>query len=175
MKVDVTKRHADPKVKEHAEDFIQIMTPIVKSYLTDVGSEVANLGMQVLGGYGYIREYGMEQYVRDARIAQIYEGANGIQALDLVGRKMPMHNGRYLRSFFHPVVEFIEENRNVEEMAEFTKPLYKAVDSLQKASMWIADKGLRDPNEAAAASSEYLRMFGAVMFGYIWLKQPRLL
>ncbi len=174
LKTDIVKRHEDPKVKEEADDFVQLITPIVKSHLTAVGSEVCNLGVQILGGYGFIKEYGMEQFIRDARIAEIYEGANGIQALDLVGRKMPAHNGRYLRSFFHPLAKFIEENKEVEEMKDFNKQLYKGLDSLQKASMWIAANALGNPDEGAGASSEYLKMFGLVTLGYIWAKTAKI-
>lgn len=162
------------KGDEEAENWVQLITPIVKAYLTDGGFESTNLGMQVLGGYGYIREYGMEQYARDARIAQIYEGANGIQALDLVGRKLPLHTGRLLRSFFHPASEFIAAERDNKDMAEFTKPLHKALGSLQKASLWIADNGMRDPENAAAGSVEYLRMFALCVVGYMWARMAKL-
>ncbi len=174
LKVDITKKSEDEEARQQAEDFIQLMTPIVKAYLTDGGYEATNLGMQVLGGYGYIREYGMEQYARDARIAQIYEGTNGIQALDLVGRKLPQHTGKLLRSFFHPLQQFIEAERGNSQMAEFTKPLYKAMGSLQKASLWIADNGLRDPNNAAASSVEYLRLFALCVIGFMWAKMAKL-
>jgi alkylation response protein AidB-like acyl-CoA dehydrogenase len=108
MQLDVIEKHPDPKVRQEADDLLALMTPIIKAYFTDMGSEVANLGVQVFGGHGYIHEHGMEQFVRDARIAQIYEGANGIQALDLVGRKLPQNMGRPLRRFFHPASQFIE-------------------------------------------------------------------
>lgn len=162
------------KGDSEAENWVQLATPIVKAYLTDGGYESANLGMQVLGGYGYIREYGMEQYARDARIAQIYEGTNGIQALDLVGRKLPLHTGRLLRSFFHPVNAFIESERDNPLMEEFTKPLHKAVGSLQKASLWLAENGLRDPENAAAGSVEYLRLFALCIVGYMWAEMAKI-
>ncbi len=168
LQVDISKKHPDEKKRLEAEEFIQIATPIIKGYFTDMGSEVCNIGMQVLGGYGYIKEYGMEQYVRDARIAQIYEGANGIQALDLVGRKLPAHTGRYLRRFMHPAMEFTEKHRNNPDMAEFTKALYKGLDCIQKGSLWIAQKGLSNKDEAAGASYDYMTMFGIVMVGYMW-------
>jgi alkylation response protein AidB-like acyl-CoA dehydrogenase len=174
LKVDISKRHPDPLVRQDAEDFVQLITPILKASLTDGGHEMTNLGMQIFGGYGYIRDYGMEQYARDARIAQIYEGTNGVQALDLVGRKLPAHTGRYLRSFFHPAMAFIEQHRDNEAMAEFTKPLYKAVGSLQNASLWIADNGLRNPENAAAGSVEYLRMFSLCVMGYLWAQMAEL-
>ncbi|MCD6035719.1 MAG: Acryloyl-CoA reductase [Rickettsiales bacterium] len=174
IKLDTTKRHPDAKVREDAEDFIQLVTPILKSYFTDMGCESTYMGMQIFGGHGYIREHGMEQYLRDARIAPIYEGANGVQALDLVGRKLPRFTGRYLRSFFHPATEFIDANRDNEAMSEFTKPLYQAVKSLQNASLWTAINGLGNPEDAAAGSSEYLRMFGVCIFGYIWAQMAKI-
>ncbi len=170
LQVDIMKRSSDPKQKELAEDFIQLMTPIIKSYFTETGSQTTNLAVQIFGGYGYIKEYGMEQFIRDARIAEIYEGANGIQALDLVGRKIPTKTGKFMRSFFHPVSEFIAENRENPEMAEFTKHLYKGLDSLQKASMWLAAESLANPDEAAGAASEYLKLFALVAFGFMWAK-----
>src|SRR5690606_6924288 len=106
--LDRAEKAATPEERQAADDLVQLLTPLVKSMGTDVGFEVSNLCVQVYGGHGYIREHGVEQLVRDARITQIYEGTNGIQALDLVGRKMPAHYGRYLRGFFHPVQEFIE-------------------------------------------------------------------
>ena len=135
-----------------------------------MGSEVANLGVQVYGGHGYIREHGMEQFVRDARICQIYEGTNGVQAMDLVGRKLPAHAGRYLRQFFQPVAAFIETRAERAELAEFVEPLSKAFVRLQKASAWIAGKGLGDPNEAGSAASEYLRLFALVAIAYLWAR-----
>lgn len=168
LKIDIFKHHPDAAMREEADHFIQLVTPIIKSYFTDMGFETANLAMQIYGGHGYIVEHGIEQYVRDARIAQLYEGANGIQALDLVGRKLPKQTGRYLRSFFHPASAFIEKHRNNEAMADINKALYKALDSAQKASLWVAANGLADPEEAASGSSEYLRLMALVIFGYIW-------
>jgi butyryl-CoA dehydrogenase len=127
----------------------------------------------VLGGHGYIREHGMEQLVRDARIAQIYEGTNGIQALDLVGRKLSARTGRYLRRFFHPVAEFIEVNASEPALAEFVQPLAKAFGRLQQATAQIARAGLRDPEEAAAAATDYLRLFGLVALGYLWARMAQ--
>lgn len=171
LKLDLVHRHEDEIVREEADAFIQLMTPVIKAYFTDMGSEVANLAMQVHGGYGYIAEYGMEQYVRDARIAQIYEGTNGIQAMDLIGRKLPYNTGRYLRAFFHPAMAFVEEHRENAAMAEFTKPLYTHLKYLQQASLWLGQKGLSNPNDAAAGAVEYLRMFALVVFAHIWAKQ----
>ena len=149
------------------------MTPIIKAYFTDMGYFGTTAGMQVLGGHGYIREWGMEQYVRDARIAQIYEGANGIQALDLVGRKLPQNMGRLLRRFFHPVDSFLQEHAENAEMAEFVLPLMKAFGRLQQATAVIAQKGLKNPEEAGAASTDYLKLFALVAMGYMWARMVK--
>jgi butyryl-CoA dehydrogenase len=165
-----SQRNPDPQARQDADDFVSLMTPIVKAYCTDMGSEVANLGVQIYGGHGYIREHGMEQFVRDARICQIYEGTNGVQAMDLVGRKLPAHGGRYLRQFFLPVSAFIEARSGDPALSDFIEPLAKAFARLQKASAWVAVNGLRDPNEAGAAASEYLRLFALVALGYLWAR-----
>ena len=160
--------------RQAADDFVQLMTPIVKAFLTDYGFEVTNMGLQIHGGHGYIRETGVEQYVRDARITQIYEGANGIQALDLVGRKLPAHTGRYLRSFFHPVQSWIEEQSVNTELQSFVLPVTKAFGRLQLATGHIAQAGLSNPDEGGAAASEYLRLFGLVALGYLWARMAQI-
>lgn len=172
--LDRAEHANDPKVKQEAEDFCALMTPVVKAFFTDLGFENANRGMQVFGGHGYIRDHGVEQLVRDARIAMIYEGTNGIQALDLVGRKLSAHAGRYLRSFFHPVSEFIEANKEDPAIGEHVKSLAKAFGALQLATATIAQKGLRDAEEAGAAASDYLRLFGVVALGYLWAKAEKI-
>lgn len=171
LKIDLAKRHPDEKVRKECDDFVQLATPLLKSYLTDGGFEMASLAMQVYGGAGYITEYGVEQFVRDARITMIYEGTNGIQALDLVGRKLPVGAGRYLRTFFHPASEFVEKHKANPAMAEFTKPLYVHLGYLQQATLWIASRGMGNPDDAAAGSVEYQRMFAQVVLAYIWAKQ----
>ena len=150
------------------------MTPVLKSYLTDSGFAAANLGVQVYGGHGYIREQGMEQFVRDARITQIYEGANGIQALDLIGRKLPMHNGRLLRRFFHPVDRFVAEHKDVAELQEFVLPVAKAFGKLQQATVLVAQRGLRNPDEAGAAASDYLRLFALTASAFMWARMAKI-
>lgn len=168
MSLDIAEKHEDEKERQRAEDLVALLTPIIKAYHTDMGFDVANLAVQIYGGHGYIREHGVEQYVRDARIAQLYEGTNGIQALDLVGRKMSAHFGRALRRFFHPVGEYIETRQGQENMQEFIFPLAKSFMKLQQASATIAQKGLKNPDEAGAASVDYLRMFALVAMGYMW-------
>jgi alkylation response protein AidB-like acyl-CoA dehydrogenase len=168
--IDVYERSADKAEAQAAEDLVALLIPVFKAFGTDVGFDCANIGVQVFGGHGYIREHGMEQYIRDARITQLYEGTNGIQALDLVGRKMSAHFGRYMRRFFQPVAAYIEERQDNEQLAEFIQPLAKAFGRLQRASAWIAQNGMRNPDEAAAASSDYLRLFGLTALAYLWTR-----
>ena len=174
LQLDISRSHADASVREDADELVQLMTPIIKAFFTDYGFEATNLAVQVHGGHGYIREHGMEQLVRDARISQIYEGANGIQALDLVGRKLPQRAGRYLRHFFHPAVAFVEANKDDPELADIVGPVGKALGKLQTATLVIAQRGLGDPEEAGAAASDYLRMFGLVAVGYMWCQMAKL-
>jgi alkylation response protein AidB-like acyl-CoA dehydrogenase len=168
--IDMQEKHTDPAVIQDADDFVALMTPIVKAYFTDMGFECTNMALQIYGGHGYIREYGMEQFVRDARIAQIYEGANGIQALDLVGRKLPMEGGRLLRFFFHPLAERLERTAQDPQLKEFAEPLAKIFARLQQATQFIVVKAMANPDEAGAASTDYLRMFGLVALGDMWLR-----
>ncbi len=168
--VDIAEKHPDAAKRQEADDLVALMTPIIKSFFTDYGFEATNLGMQVYGGHGYIWETGMEQLVRDARIAQIYEGANGIQALDLVGRKLGQNMGRLLRRFFHPVQAYIEEGMAKPELAEFVAPLAKNLGRLQQATLWIAQQGLKDPEEAGAAASDYLNLFAYTALAYMWCR-----
>ena len=173
MHLDISTKHPDAAKRQESDDLVALMTPILKAYLTDMGFEVSSLAMQVHGGHGYIWEYGVEQYTRDARIAMIYEGTNGIQALDLVGRKMGAHMGRYLRRFFHPVSQFIEENQSNSDLQEFIFPLAKAFAKLQQSTAIIAQKGLKNPLEAGAASTNYLRQFALVAMGYMWIQMAK--
>ena len=173
LNIDIFNKHPDPAVRAEADDLVALMTPIVKAFFTDIGFETTNMGVQIYGGHGYIREYGMEQFVRDARIAQIYEGANGIQALDLVGRKLPQDMGRLLRRFFHPVSEFLEENQEDPALLEFVIPLAKAFGKLQQATALIAQRGMKNPDEAGAASTDYLRLFALVAVGFMWARMVK--
>ncbi|MEP6765214.1 MAG: acyl-CoA dehydrogenase C-terminal domain-containing protein, partial [Gemmatimonadaceae bacterium] len=143
---------------------------VIKAFLTDKGYDGTNIALQTLGGHGYIREYGVEQYVRDARIAQIYEGTNAVQALDLVGRKLPMEGGRLVRRFFELVKGDIEAASSNETMAEFAKILGASLNQLQKATMMLAERGFANPDEAGAAATDYLHLMGFVAVGWQWLK-----
>ncbi len=168
--LDISTGHPDAQRRQDADDLVALMTPIVKSMLTDHGFSAANDGVQIHGGHGYIREWGMEQLVRDARIAQIYEGTNGIQALDLVGRKLSMGTGRLARQFFHPVGAYLEQMANVPAMAEIVAPLAKAFGRLQQATLWLGKAGTANPDDGGAAAADYLRMFGLVAIGYMWCR-----
>jgi len=168
--LDEMERSGDADARKRAEDFTALMTPVVKALFTDLGFEATNIGMQVFGGHGYIRDHGMEQLVRDARISMIYEGTNGIQALDLVGRKLPEGAGRLLRTFFHPVSDFIEAHSDHAQLGPMIKGFGKAFGALQLATREIAAKGMADPEEAGAAATEYLRLLGLVALGFMWAR-----
>ena len=170
---DLAHRSGDEKERQTADDHMGLMTPIVKGVLTDKGFEHAVMAQQVFGGHGYIEEHGMSQFVRDARIAQIYEGANGIQALDLVGRKLAMNGGRAVQTFFKDVGDFCEQNRADEKMAPFTKGLKKGLNDLQAATMWLMQNAMAKPDNAGAASTDYMHLFGLVALGYMWARMVK--
>ncbi|MDI6025431.1 acyl-CoA dehydrogenase C-terminal domain-containing protein [Corticibacterium sp. UT-5YL-CI-8] len=168
LQADIAHRSEDEKERQAADDNVGLMTPVLKGVLTDKGFDHAVMAQQVFGGHGYIEEYGMSQFVRDARIAMIYEGANGVQALDLVGRKLGMHGGRAVQAFFKEVGEFCEANRADEAMAPYTKQLKKGLNDLQNATLWLVQNGMSNPDNAGAASTDYMHLFGLVAFGYMW-------
>ncbi|MGE4429559.1 MAG: acyl-CoA dehydrogenase C-terminal domain-containing protein [Sphingobium sp.] len=172
--LDAEKYSDDPEVRQRAGDFVALLTPVVKALFTDLGFDTANLAVQCYGGHGYIRESGVEQYARDARISMIYEGTNGVQALDLVGRKLPAHMGRYLRSFFHPISAFIEDNGGEGPLQPMVVGLNQAFGALQLATGMIAERGLKDPEEAGAASADYLRLLGLVAMGYCFARAAKI-
>ncbi len=168
--LDIWFHHPDAERRQEAEDLVALMTPVVKAMLTDHGFAAANDAVQVHGGHGFIREWGMEQLVRDARITQIYEGTNGIQALDLVGRKMPAGTGRMARRFFHPVQTYIDKRLASPFTAQAIGPLAKAFGRLQQSTLWLGKAGISNPEEGAAAATDYLRMFGLVAIGFMWAR-----
>ena len=173
MAIDHAESSPDPAEREASDDLASLLTPIVKAFQTDLGFEMANVALQVHGGYGYVREYGVEQLVRDARITQIYEGTNGIQALDLVGRKIPAHTGRALRRFFHPVAEFLAAEQGNTALADFTGPLAKAFERLQRATLWLATESLKNPDQAGAAATDFLHLFGWTALAYLWARMAK--
>lgn len=168
LKSDIAHLSEDEKDREAASDLLALMTPVIKGVLTDKGFEHAVMAQQLFGGHGYIEEHGMSQFVRDARIAMIYEGANGIQALDLVGRKLPAKGGRAAQAFFKEVGDFCEAHRGDEAMAPFTKALKKGLNDLQAASLWLMQNAVQKPDNAGAASHDYMHLMGLVALGYMW-------
>lgn len=170
VQLELEFRHPDEAVRRQAGYWVALMTPIIKAYFTDLGFEVANLGMQVHGGAGYMRDTGVEQFARDVRITQIYEGTNGVQALDLVGRKLIANNGENLKAFFTPVMQFIGEHAGDESLAEFVGPLKDAAQLLQDTTAWVYQQMSRDPLEAGAAGTDYLRLFALTAMAFMWAR-----
>ena len=168
LKGDINRRSDNEDDREAAEDFMELLTPVIKGVVTDKGFENTVMAQQVYGGHGYISEWGMEQFVRDSRIAMIYEGANGIQALDLVGRKLGANGGRAIQAFFKEVGSFISANKENEAMQPYTKPLSQGLTDLQSASMWLMQNAMQKPDNAGAASTDYMHLFGLVAMGYMW-------
>ncbi|KPP81887.1 MAG: acyl-CoA dehydrogenase [Rhodobacteraceae bacterium HLUCCO07] len=151
-----------------ADGLISLMTPVIKGFLTDEGFDMTITAQQVFGGHGYIEEWGMSQFARDARIAMIYEGANGVQALDLVGRKLAQDGGKHVMAFFDLVKNFCAENKDVEGMADFVEPLKKASKDLQAAGMYFMQNGMKNPNAALSGSNDFMHLFGHVCLGLMW-------
>ncbi len=173
LKSDVAHRSSDPKDREAADDHMGLMTPVMKGVMTDVGFSNTVLAQQIYGGHGYIAENGMEQFVRDARIAMIYEGANGIQALDLIGRKLPRNGGRAVMAFFGEVAGFAKEHGADDAMQPFVAPLSTALGHLQQATTWLMQHAMTKPDNAGAAATDYMQLFGLVTFGYMWARMAK--
>ncbi|MGO4439359.1 acyl-CoA dehydrogenase C-terminal domain-containing protein [Rhizobium sp. RAF56] len=173
LKSDIAHRASDEKERQAADDILGLVTPILKGVLTDKGFDHAVMAQQVFGGHGYIEEHGMSQYVRDARIAMIYEGANGIQALDLVGRKLGMNGGRAVMALFKEIGDFCETHRADEAMSGFTKGLKRGLNDAQGATMWFMQNGMAKPDNAGAGSTDYMHLMGLVVLGYMWAKMAK--
>ena len=173
LKSDVAHRSEDETEAELSEEMMGLLTPVIKGVLTDKGFDHTVMAQQLYGGHGYIEEWGMSQYVRDARIAMIYEGANGIQALDLVGRKLGINGGRSIQAFFKEVGDFCEDNRDNEDLTFFTKHLKKGLNDLQTATMWFVTNAMAKPDNAGAGSHDYMHLFGLVTLGYMWALQAK--
>ncbi|MBX4895939.1 acyl-CoA dehydrogenase C-terminal domain-containing protein [Rhizobium bangladeshense] len=173
LKSDIAHRATDGKERQTADDILGLVTPILKGVMTDRGFDHAVMAQQVFGGHGYIEEHGMSQYVRDARIAMIYEGANGIQALDLVGRKLALNGGRAAMALFKEIGDFCEENRSNEKLSFFTKHLKKGLNDVQGATMWFMQNAMAKPDNAGAGSTDYMHLFGLVVLGYMWAKMAK--
>ena len=173
LKSDLAHRSDDQKERQAADDHMGLLTPVIKAMLTDQGFANAVAAQQMFGGHGYIVETGVEQFVRDARIAMIYEGANGIQALDLVGRKLGRDGGRAITAFFNEVTAFAKENGENEAMKPYLAPLTASVQHLQQATMWLMQNAMAKPDNAGAASTDYLHLFGLVTLGYMWARMAK--
>jgi Acetyl-CoA dehydrogenase C-terminal like/Acyl-CoA dehydrogenase, C-terminal domain len=165
---DLLTYSEDEKVREKAGDYMALMTPVLKGYLTDKGYATATNCQQIYGGHGYIEEWGMSQFVRDARITQIYEGANGIQALDLVGRKLAANGGRAIFAFFNEIDAFIGENADDAELKPYLDGLAAAKAQHQDGTMWLMQNGMSNFDNAGAASTDYLHLFGITALAYMW-------
>lgn len=174
LRIDEERAHPEPVAREAAGDLVALLTPVIKALFTDWGFESTNIGLQTLGGHGYIRDYGMEQYVRDARIGQIYEGTNYVQALDLVGRKLGENNGRLLTRYLAIIGEELAAARAVPGMEAHAVVLSDAVQKLERATVQIAKRAAKSADEVGAAASEFLRLFGLVALGHMWLRIERL-
>jgi hypothetical protein len=170
---DLVMQGEDEKSRQIADDYMGLMTPVLKGVLTDVGFNNTVLAQQMFGGHGYIAEHGMEQFVRDARIAMIYEGANGIQALDLVGRKLMKDGGRAWQTFFAEVDEFIADNQGNDELKPFLDGLALAKGRTLDATQWMGANAMANFNNAGASSMDYLQLFSLTCLAYAWAQMAK--
>ena len=171
MQLDIAKYSKDAEAKKSAEELVALLTPIAKAFLTDVGLESTIHGQQIFGGHGYVREWGQEQLIRDCRITQIYEGTNGIQSLDLAGRKIVGNGGVFYQHFSNEVKAFISSADS--SLTEFTEPLKTAIENLDDLTAWLLEQAKNNPNEVGAASVEYLHVFGYTAYAYMWALMAR--
>jgi hypothetical protein len=165
---------SDRPDKDQAALLADLLTPVIKAFFTDMGFECANMAMQCYGGHGYIRDNGVEQFVRDSRINQTYEGANGVQAMDLVGRKLGRKGGAAPMAYLQAVGNWLSENEKDESLAAYVKPVKRGLDILQQATLWFAQHGLQNPNDAGAGAVDYLRLMGIVSVGWMWARMAKL-
>ena len=173
LQSDIAHRSPDEAERQKADDILSIMTPVLKGVMTDRGFDNAVQAQQMFGGHGYIEENGMSQYVRDARITMLYEGANGVQAMDLVGRKLAANGGRAVMAVFKEIGDFCEENRADERLAPFTKALKKGLNDLQASTMWFMSNAMAKPDNAGAGATDYMHLFGLVILGFMWGKSAK--
>lgn len=174
QQIDLAACSPDPQERDGAGELVALLTPVVKAYFTDSAFEVANLGMQIYGGHGYIREHGMEQLVRDARIGQIYEGTNGVQAMDLAGRKLPMADGTLIERFLVPVRAYLQARQGDAELDEFTAPLAAAADRLEDAARLLLRRSEASPAEAGAGAVDFLQLFGLTALAFMWARMAEI-
>jgi len=170
LQVDLAHNASSEEERQLADDLVGLLTPVIKGYGTDKGYDIATNAQQVYGGHGYIAEWGMEQYVRDARIAMIYEGTNGVQAMDLVGRKLAQNGGRAVQALFKVVTEEVAAAKGDEKLAEFAGRLEKALGDLQASTMWFMANGMQNPNHVGAGAHSYMHLMGIVATGLMWLR-----
>ena len=161
------------KGDKDADGLVSLLTPVIKGFLTDEGYDMTVKAQQVYGGHGYIEEWGMSQFTRDARIAMIYEGANGVQALDLVGRKLAVDGGKHVMAFFELVKTFCKENGEDEALKDFVGPLKAASKDLQAAGMYFMQAGMKNPNDALSGSNDFMHLFGHVCLGLMWAQMAK--
>ena len=173
LQVDLADKAETEEKRQLANDLVSLLTPVVKGYGTYMGYQIATESQQVYGGHGYIKEWGMEQFVRDARIAMIYEGTNGIQAMDLVGRKLGQNGGRAVQAFFKVVADELAEAKGHEKLSTFAGALEKANGELQKATMWFMQNAMTNPNNAGAGAYHYMQLMGIVSLGLMWLRMSK--
>ncbi|QQD23504.1 acyl-CoA dehydrogenase [Venatoribacter cucullus] len=170
LNLDIAHKAEDADTRERADDMVQLLTPVVKAFLTDEGFFCANDGLQLMGGSGFTQDWPLEQYVRDARITRIYEGTNGIQALDLVGRKMGLNGGRSVKRFFGMLESYLKDNAD----APFAAHVKDALAKLQKATLWLMQNGMADREQAGAAATPYLRLFALTTVAYFWSRMAQI-
>jgi len=173
LQVDLTHSAQTEEEREQADQLIGLLTPVIKGYGTDTGYEIATNMQQVYGGHGYIEEWGMSQFVRDARIAQIYEGTNGVQAMDLCGRKLAQKGGAAIQAFFKAMGEDIAEAKSDETLAALAEQLEKALGQQQAATMWFMQNAMQNPNHLGAGAHHYMHIMGIVSIGWMWLRMAK--
>ena len=174
LHVDLARKHPDAAVREAAQDWVELTTPLVKAYLTDSAVELGSLAVQVYGGHGYIKEHGIEQAMRDAKILCLYEGTNGIQAMDLVRRKLMLHNGRLAQRFFARArAELKQSHTDGLDLAFIEKPLAKAVDELEATTRWLQESYKSSPDDAGFGAVDFQRAFALTLLASYWLRMAR--
>ena len=168
LSADVAHRSEDEKERQAADDRLQLLTPVIKGVMTELGFANAIQAQQMYGGHGYIEEWGMSQFARDARITMLYEGANGVQAMDLVGRKLGRDGGRAIMSFFGEVAAFVEENKDDPALKDFVASLSKSLEHCQASAMWFMQNAMAKPDNAGAGATDFMHLLGLVAMGYMW-------
>ena len=169
LQLDIEAKSTDAQARQQAADFVALLTPVAKAFMTDNGYTATHLGMQVFGGHGFIREWGMEQLVRDCRISQIYEGTNGIQAIDLLGRKVLMDQGQKLRKFTKIVHKYCEANGGDSRLKDMAEAVSKLLKDVGDVTMHVGMQSMMNRDEAGAAATDYLRLIGHLTYGFFWL------